>query len=225
MPRATESNTTAEKPLAERRPARYSASLNKHQQRTEATKAKLLQAALRIFTRDGFEAARIDDIASEAGYTRGAFYAHFGSKEDLFFAMVEDQSNKHMQRIQKALGRCTTDASRLQTLREYYVMRVADRQWSILTLEFKLYALRHPKLRAKLAEMHRSIRMKIKWEGLESILPAALMCAPQDEAVLKVTLHAILHGLVLESAYDPASISEAKVKVQLRRLFDLLLTK
>ncbi len=225
MRRATESNTAAKRSIAKRRPPEDLTSLNKHQQRTEATKAKLLQAAQRIFTRDGFEAARIDDIASEAGYTRGAFYAHFGSKEDLFFAMVEDQSNKHMELIRKALAQCKTDTSRLQTLREYYVMRVTDRQWSILALEFKLYALRHPKLRAKLAEMHRNIRMKITWEGLEGVLPAALMCAPQDEAALKVTLHAILNGLVLESAYDPASISNAQVKAQLRRLFDFLLSK
>jgi AcrR family transcriptional regulator len=56
--------------------------LNKHQQKTEETRRKLLAAALRIFARDGFERSRLEDIAAEAGYTRGAFYANFATKED-----------------------------------------------------------------------------------------------------------------------------------------------
>src|ERR1700688_3360248 len=58
-------------------------------ERTEATKRKLLAAAKRIFAQEGFEAARLEDIAARAGYTRGAFYANFESKEDIFFALLE----------------------------------------------------------------------------------------------------------------------------------------
>src|SRR5260370_21383540 len=58
-------------------------------ERTETTRRKLLAAAERIFARDGFEAARLEDIAAGAGYTRGAFYANFGGKEEIFFALLE----------------------------------------------------------------------------------------------------------------------------------------
>src|SRR5258708_12782333 len=58
-------------------------------ERTEATRRKLLAAAERIFARDGFEAARLEDIAAGAGYTRGAFYANFGGKEQIFFPLLE----------------------------------------------------------------------------------------------------------------------------------------
>ena len=61
---------------------------NKHQQKSEATRRKLIDAALRIFARDGFEAARLEDIAKESGHTRGAFYANFDTKEDLFLALL-----------------------------------------------------------------------------------------------------------------------------------------
>ena len=54
---------------------------NKHQRRTEETRRKLLAAGLRVFARDGFEASRLEDIAAEAGHTRGAFYANFATKE------------------------------------------------------------------------------------------------------------------------------------------------
>ncbi len=216
MPRAASSATPAKKAAPKRLASRPI--LNKHQQKTVSTKRKLHLAALRIFARDGFEAARIDDIAAEAGYTRGAFYAHFQSKEDLFFAMLEYESQRYLERIRKTLETCQTDECRVQTLRESYVRRAGDRQWSILILEFKLYALRHPKLRAKLAELHRSIREKIRLEGFDW-----MQCTPRIEETLKVTLQAVLNSLVLESAYDSSTLPESKVKTILREVFDFFL--
>src|SRR5437764_12953955 len=70
-------------------------SLNKHQQKTEETRHKLLKSAQKVFARVGFEAASIQDIAKDAGHTRGAFYAHFGCKEDLFFALLEHEAYLH----------------------------------------------------------------------------------------------------------------------------------
>jgi AcrR family transcriptional regulator len=216
MPRAALSRT----PPPNRRATKgRSDPLNKHQQKTEATKRKLLRAALEIFARDGFEASRIDDIAAQAGYTRGAYYAHFQSKEDLFFAMLEHESRRYMERIGKALDQCTTNEEQIRTLREYYVKRVVDRQWSILMLEFKLYAIRHPKLRAKLAELHRSISRRVKLEGL-----AAMQSMIPNHQTLRVVLQALLQGLVLENAYDPSSISRSEAKRVLRQVFDLLLS-
>src|ERR1700724_1337730 len=57
--------------------------------RTEVTRRKLLAAAEKIFARDGFEAARLEDIEAGAGYPRGAFYANFCGKEEIFFALLE----------------------------------------------------------------------------------------------------------------------------------------
>ncbi len=193
--------------------------LNKHQQKTEVTRGKLLRAALEIFARDGFEAARIDDIAAQAGYTRGAYYAHFQSKEDLFFAMLEYESRRYMERIRKALDECVTNEERIRTFREFYIKRVVDRQWSILMLEFKLYAIRHPKLRAKLAELHRSISRRVKLEGL-----ASMQSMIPNHQTLRVALQALLQGLVLENAYDPASITQSEARKVLRQVFDLLLS-
>ncbi len=155
-------------------------SLNKHQQKTEVTKHKLVRAALRVFSRDGFEAARIEDIAREAGYSRGAFYAHFRTKEDLFFSLLEEEALKKRERIQETLESYPLERDRMTALRDYYATRVADRRWSILVFEFKLYAIRHPKLRAKLAEMHRSIRMKMRLEGLDQLLPGILQTSHRN---------------------------------------------
>src|SRR5690242_6246146 len=60
------------------------------QERALVTRERLINAAREIFTRDGFESARIEDIAARARKTRGAFYDNFRDKEDIFFAIYEE---------------------------------------------------------------------------------------------------------------------------------------
>jgi AcrR family transcriptional regulator len=195
---------------------------NKHQQKTEATRLKLLRSGRRVFAREGFEAARIEDIAAETGHTRGAFYAHFKSKEDLFFALLEQQVKEHVQKIQALLERCSTVEECVESMRDYYVARVADRQWVMLMLEFKLFAVRHRDMRAKLAQTHRRIRSSLNIDLIPGVLPARLQSASEQEE-LRTALEATLSGLVLENAYDEKRISEDQVVSVLRRVFDMLM--
>src|SRR5579862_2911683 len=120
---------------------------NKHQQRTDATRQALLDSARRIFARDGFAATRIEDVAAATGHTRGAFYAHFRTKEDLFFALFEQEAERRVEQIRAALACCHTGDQRMAALREFFVSRIADRRWAMLMMEFKLFAVRHPHLR------------------------------------------------------------------------------
>jgi AcrR family transcriptional regulator len=55
----------------------------------QRTREELIVAAERLFTGRGFHASSVDEIALEAGYTKGAVYSNFESKEDLFFAVYE----------------------------------------------------------------------------------------------------------------------------------------
>src|SRR5580698_9183438 len=82
---------------------RMKPTVSRQQARTDATRRKLLVAAERIFARDGFEAARLEDIAGLAGYTRGAFYANFQSKEDIFFALLDDWVRERIECVTEAL--------------------------------------------------------------------------------------------------------------------------
>jgi AcrR family transcriptional regulator len=195
----------------------------KHQQRTEATRRALLDAARRIFARDGFEASRIEDIAGATGHTRGAFYAHFSSKEDLFFALFEQQVGDRLRDLRSLLERCSTSDGRLRALRKFYLAHVANRQWVMLSLEFKLFALRHPKLRARLARTHRRIRESLKLETITKLIPELMEPRRESREVRRVALEAVLNGLVLEHAYDPETISETQVTTVLGRLFDVLM--
>jgi AcrR family transcriptional regulator len=196
--------------------------VNKHQQKSEATRRRLLDAALRIFARDGFEAARLEDIAKESGHTRGAFYANFDTKEDLFLALLEQQSNERLLDLRRTLEKYASVEDRVAAVRAFYVGRATDRQYTLLTLEFKLFALRHPHLHARLADAHRRIRASLNHESLTRLLPAAPN-APQAE-VNKVLLEVVLSGLVLEHAYDPKRVSSKQLAEMLGRTFDMLIT-
>ncbi len=59
-------------------------------ERRARTRAQLLEAAARVYARRGFESATLDEVAEEAGFTKGAVYDHFGSKEKLLFALLDE---------------------------------------------------------------------------------------------------------------------------------------
>ncbi len=59
------------------------------QQRSEETRTKILESAIKLFSTRGFSAASVDDICEEAGISKGAFYHHFESKQGLFLALLD----------------------------------------------------------------------------------------------------------------------------------------
>ncbi len=194
---------------------------NKHQQKTEVTRRKLLTAALRVFSRDGFERSRLEDIAAEAGHTRGALYANFASKEDLFIALLEHQASKRVAEISHALKDAANPAASRDAIRHYYLSGAKDRQWSILMLEFKLYALRHSEHRARFAAAHRRIRSSFHLELMGSLNYASAL-GPKAHEHAKILLEVIRSGLQLEHAYDPKRISPEEIAQLLGRMFDLV---
>lgn len=194
--------------------------VNKHQEKSQATRRRLLEAARSVFARDGFEAARLEDIAKESGHTRGAFYANFDTKEELFFALLEQQANERIQDLSRRLEKNDTIPERMRTLRAYYLGRAGDRQYMLLTLEFKLFALRHPKLRARLVGAHRRIRASLNYEALTKLLPPSAKWKKNE--MDKVLLEVVLSGLALEHAYDPKRVSAKQAVETLGRAFDWL---
>ncbi len=59
------------------------------QQRSEETRAKIMEAAVKLFSNQGYNKASVDDICAEAGISKGAFYHHFKSKQELFLALLD----------------------------------------------------------------------------------------------------------------------------------------
>jgi AcrR family transcriptional regulator len=201
---------------------RKRSAFSRQQQRTDATRRKLLRAAERIFARDGFEASRLEDIAASAGYTRGAFYAHYKSKEDLLLDLLERFVADRLRRLREALAKHSDPADRWNALREQYTRMACDRRWALLSLEFKLFAIRHPQARAKMAERYRRLRDPGR-ELLEELLRATGRSVPIGMHAVTVALGAVANGLLIENLMDEKALPESNVPVVLSLVFDAVL--
>lgn len=199
--------------------------------RTAATRRKLIAAAARIFARDGFEAARLEDIAAAAGYTRGALYANFRDKEDLFFALLENWIGERIAELDELLRKqASNPAAKLRTLRSYYAQCAKDRRLVLLSLEFTLYAIRHPAAHARLRIRKR--RLRAHSAGLiHDIMQATnrrchAASARSTSVSVRATmaaLAALSNGLLLEHVVDPKTMTDTDVRHLLGVFFDALL--
>jgi AcrR family transcriptional regulator len=125
------------------------------QRRRQLTRDSLLESARRLFAARGFHGASLDEIAAEAGFSRGAIYSSFGGKEELFFAVIERHYAELMQRWRTVLSSGGPDLALSRLAEAWQDSLAADRDWFALYLEFRLYALRNPEVRERLAELER----------------------------------------------------------------------
>jgi AcrR family transcriptional regulator len=193
--------------------------VSRQKARTQATRSKLLEAAERIFARDGFEAARLEDIASEAGYTRGAFYANFESKEDIFFVLLEHWIGGRIEQVNSLLGKHDTPAKRLRALREHYAQLAKDRGLALLSLEFKLFAIRHPDSHARLRARQQRLR-SCGGEILSRVMKELGRGLPISATAAAAGLGALSNALLLEHLVDPAALPGEASAYLLGKFFD-----
>ena len=147
---------------------------------SEQTRSRLLQAAEKIFARDGFEAAKLEEIAAAAGYTRGAFYSNFDGKSELLIELLRrdhDRMHADYQSIMQDGGTQAEVESRVMT---YYSQMFRHDECFPLWVEAKLLASRDAKFRVrfnafrneKLEQIAAYIRTFSEQVGTELPLPA-----------------------------------------------------
>jgi AcrR family transcriptional regulator len=130
------------------------------ERRRELTREALIRAARELFARRGFHGASLEEIADAAGFTRGAIYKNFATKEELFFAVFDAETERQLATLSDALDESARDVSDVSALIEAW-NRLRHRDWFILTLEFRLYALRNPEVRERFSAHQRLERDKI----------------------------------------------------------------
>lgn len=188
------------------------------QERTEETRSRLLKAAEKIFFRDGFEAAKLEEIASRAGYTRGAFYANFESKEDLFIAMLEKEALDRLTDVRAVIGNLQPHGAKLAALRKHMLESLQDHVWAVLFTEFRLFALRRPELKTKLANMHRRI-FAAATTTLAEVFDSTGKKLPMSALALAVSLGGLANILELDRLVSNA-VDESDIATALGLLFD-----
>jgi AcrR family transcriptional regulator len=181
------------------------------ERRLEHTRTLLLDAAEELFARKGFSGAALEDIADAAGYTRGAIYAHFGSKEELFLAVIERQR----QRFLDGFADVISSSHRLDELnidelanRWRDLMSKTGADQAALGHEFTLFLLRSPEARERLAAQRlETVRWLSEYltEGVARLGGALRIPAPTMARVLLATNE----GITLASQLDGEDLYRA----------------
>jgi adenylate cyclase len=151
-------------------------------QQQARTRTKLMRSASKLFCRHGLEQASVDEIAQDAGYTKGAFYSNFKSKEELFLAMLDEKFAEEIERIEAALHADETpdEATRHAGVDVIRFLRF-DPEWERLFIEFVGYAGRNDGFRQELltrcrAQEAQVARVYERWSetiGIEAPIPVA----------------------------------------------------
>lgn len=120
------------------------------------TQARLLDAALDAFADRGFYGTSVEDLCERAGFTRGAFYSNFSSKDELFVALYQRQA-EHILATLTDIAPVAGDS-----LEEVLTGLVAaiprDRHWYLVNTEFALHAVRNPAAGAAYAKARAEVR-------------------------------------------------------------------
>jgi AcrR family transcriptional regulator len=123
------------------------------------TRARLIDAALTLFSTSGYEHATIDDISEKAGYSKGAYYFHFSTKEDILLELLRRWSDDRTTALNAAGGGDDAEAdprAMLEALFSY-----GEPRWPGAALEFWAQSLRHEEVKKRLTQAYSAWRTQI----------------------------------------------------------------
>ncbi|QRK07207.1 TetR/AcrR family transcriptional regulator [Archangium violaceum] len=185
----------------------------------QQTRQRLLEAAARVFAERGFHATSVDQVAEAAGYTKGAVYANFSSKDELFLALLEQRSLRDVESWTSPDGGLL---SLEDVLRGHEALLHAQpdeeaTRWGLLTLEFYLYAMREPQARKQLARLYASVR-----ERLKTLLAAHYEEQGQRPALrvdqLAWAVFGLSSGLSIQASLEPEAVPKELFRDVMRQI-------
>ena len=172
------------------------------------TRSTLLASAARVLASKGLHRASIDEIASDAGYTKGAFYANFSSKEELFLVLLDD----HFAERLAAIERLTSGAGEIgeqaeQVGQDFLAALRGNEEWCRLFLEFTSHATRHEEFRVELQARSNALMDRIAAIFERRSVEAGIIPPVPPRLIAQMTF-AMAHGVAIEQLMDPTTPDE-----------------
>jgi AcrR family transcriptional regulator len=178
------------------------------------TRQLLLEAAASVFARKGFAGASVEEIAEAAGYSIGAVYSNFGSKEELFLELSAAYRSDLIAEAAGTVREHGTGTGELGRL----LARAADKDadFALLHSEFWAYAVRNPRVLDTMAA-----RLDAPRQALEALVRADLeqRGAEASAAVVATVVAALVDGLARQRLLDPARVPDDLFGLALKWLF------
>ncbi|MDD4867820.1 MAG: TetR/AcrR family transcriptional regulator [Mycobacterium sp.] len=184
-------------------------------------RARILAAAMSTFAKHGFAGASIDAIAEAAGFTKGAVYSNFGSKDDLFFALMDQQ-------IELRTGLVTEVArdlpqggpQALAAIGERLTRAITEnREWQLLFVDYWARAVRDPSIRARFVEHRRAVRA-LMGDAVEQAARSLNIGVVLPTDVVSLLLLGLSNGLAIEELAAPGTVPTSLIGSVLTALID-----
>ncbi|MDQ0337425.1 AcrR family transcriptional regulator [Caldalkalibacillus uzonensis] len=174
------------------------------------TRTKILEAAGRVFARYGYNRATLDQVAKEAGMTKGAVYWHFSSKSDLYLALCDRSLRQLLHELPTQSQDIFTSSApqdALSTLlaSQFEMCEQGDGERPMLFLEF-VSSSREPAVKKKLCASFSKLFEQTA-DILAELKRKQLINSQVDPHALSVTFHALINGIVLMWLIAPNQIS------------------
>lgn len=126
------------------------ASIDRFEQRKQ-TRAKLIDAALRLFSTSGYDRSTVDDISQAAGYSKGAYYFHFSTKDDILLELLRMWTEDRNQVLEAHAG---DDEESLRSTLEAFFSYPKDSHWYAVMLEFWAQGVRNEEVSRRLTQAY-----------------------------------------------------------------------
>ncbi len=148
-------------------------------EKQQRTRRSLIRAASEMFCQRGLDGASIDEVAQAAGYTKGAFYANFKSKEELFLVMLDERFSEELERLDRLLAGTDEAQEEAAAAAADFISFATDEAWQRLSVQFLAYAARNEEFRQELATRQKAMRERmtrvfVRWKqglGADFSLP------------------------------------------------------
>jgi AcrR family transcriptional regulator len=172
------------------------------------TRACLMRSAADVFARRGLQQASIEEVAEDAGFSKGAFYANFKNKEELFLAMLDERFTARTEEIERVIAGEGSTADKARRAGDDLVgMMSADPEWQRMFFEFSAYAARNEDFRQELITRYRWMRDRIATALRERATQVGMESAlPYDQIALMTC--AMANGFALEKLLEPDGVPD-----------------
>jgi AcrR family transcriptional regulator len=177
-------------------------------QRQAHTRARLMHSAAKVAAARGLDGASLDLVAEEAGFTKGAVYANFESKEALFLAMLDERFAQRVAELDRVLAsEGTIEEQARQAGSDFIAAIEAEPEWERLFFEFAAYAARNEGFRLELVERYRGLRERIA-ELFERRAGELGMEPPLPASQVAMMTFAMANGVGLERLLEPEAVDD-----------------
>jgi AcrR family transcriptional regulator len=201
-------------------PPHHATRHRRRNERLRETRLLLLQAAALLFARHGYHGVSLDAVAEEAGFSKGAVYSQFSSKQDLLAHLLEHYCEQQHTEIRAILAEPKPLEERIHqlSLRFFHPPNQAADDQPLLFVELWLQAMREPALRSRMQHIQTWARQSVATMiEQEAAAQGAALTVPAEDIAQAVL--ALGNGLAMQHVLSPSDRTVTAYRWTLRTIF------